>query len=73
MVKCVFCGTERPAHTGLHLIKNDGEINFFCSSKCRKNALQLGRDKRKLKWTATYVESRDKAKAKIAALVAQKK
>ncbi|MSS75067.1 50S ribosomal protein L24e [Candidatus Pacearchaeota archaeon] len=68
MVKCFFCGDERPAHTGIHYIKNDGTIQFFCSSKCRKNTLKLGRDKRKIKWTALYAESRDKAKAKLAAL-----
>lgn len=67
MVKCFFCGDERPAHTGLHLIKNEGSIQFFCSSKCRKNTLKLGRDKRKIKWTALYAESRDKTKAKDAA------
>jgi large subunit ribosomal protein L24e len=35
-------------------VKNDGSILWFCSSKCRKNALKLKRDSRKLKWTAYY-------------------
>lgn len=72
MVQCFFCGKEEQAFRGVHLIKNDGSIHFFCSSKCRKNTLKLERDKRKLQWTAAYVESRDKAKAKAVALVAKK-
>ncbi len=32
-------------------VKNDGSILWFCSSKCRKNFLKLGRNPRKLKWT----------------------
>ena len=35
-------------------VKNDGTIFWFCSNKCRKNMLKLGRDPRKLKWTAKY-------------------
>ncbi len=54
MVKCVFCGREDSLHKGVHLIKNDGSINYFCSSKCRVNATKLGRDKKKLKWTDAY-------------------
>ncbi len=54
MVKCVFCGKEEYAFRGLHLIKNDGSIAYFCSSKCRLNALKLKRDKRKIKWTDSY-------------------
>ena len=35
-------------------VKNDGSTLWFCSSKCRKNALKLKRDPRKLKWTEYY-------------------
>jgi large subunit ribosomal protein L24e len=72
MVQCIFCGHEEHAFKGVHLIRNDGSIAYFCSSTCRKNMLKLGRDKRTLKWTVAYVESRDKAKAKAAALAAKK-
>ena len=51
MVKCVFCGKEEYSFKGIHLIKNDGSVNFFCSSKCKKNAIKLKRDKKKLRWT----------------------
>lgn len=54
MVKCVFCGREEEPFRGIHLVRNSGLIDFFCSSKCRKNSLKLRRDKRKLKWTEAY-------------------
>jgi large subunit ribosomal protein L24e len=38
------------------LAKNDGNILWFCSAKCKKNALVLKRDPRKLKWTNKYVK-----------------
>ncbi|MDG6923513.1 MAG: hypothetical protein JRN67_09500, partial [Nitrososphaerota archaeon] len=31
-------------------IRNDAATFWYCSSKCRKNATELGRDARKLKW-----------------------
>jgi len=31
-----------------------GKIYYFCSSKCDKNMLKLGRSKRKTKWTKAY-------------------
>ena len=61
MTKCVFCGYEDNPYKGVHLIGNDGSINFYCSGKCRKNALNLGRDKKKLKWTEAYGISKQKA------------
>jgi len=54
MVKCFFCGKDESIHRGLHLINNDGTISYYCSSKCRRNSLDLGRDRRKLKWTEAY-------------------
>lgn len=60
MVKCVFCGDEEIPIRGVHLITNDGTVSYYCSSKCRKNALKLNRDKRKLKWTESYRIARDK-------------
>jgi len=52
--KCSFCGYEFPYGTGIMHIRSDGSIYWFCSSKCRKNQLNLGRDSRKLKWTAYH-------------------
>lgn len=64
MTKCIFCGREESSFKGLHLITNDGHVHFFCSSKCRKNALKLKRDKRRLKWTEAYLAEKAKAMQK---------
>jgi len=65
MVKCVFCGEEGQYFKGMHLIKNDGSVNYFCSSKCRKNTLKLKRDKRRLKWASAYGEEKTKAAIRV--------
>ena len=36
--------------TGKMYVKRDGSIYFFCSSKCEKNMIKLGRVPRKVKW-----------------------
>ncbi len=64
MTKCVFCGKDESSYKGVSLIKNDGTISFFCSGKCRKNALSLKRDRNKLKWTEAYRINLQKAAAK---------
>lgn len=61
MTKCVFCGYESPSVYGIHLIQNDGVVSYFCSSKCRVNALHLKRDKRRLKWTTSFQEEKARA------------
>jgi len=48
--KCTFCGKEIALGNGTMHIKNNGDISWFCSSKCRKNTLDLKRDYRKYKW-----------------------
>lgn len=67
MVKCVFCGKVESPHKGLHLIKNDGSVNYFCSSKCRKNSTKLKRDKRKVRWAEAFHVTREKARARAKA------
>ncbi|MDH5794571.1 MAG: 50S ribosomal protein L24e [Candidatus Bathyarchaeota archaeon] len=52
--RCAFCGQEFAPGTGMMYVKNDGSTLWLCSSKCRKNALKLKRDPRKLKWTEYY-------------------
>jgi large subunit ribosomal protein L24e len=77
MTKCVFCGNEAHDFMGVHLIKNDGTIDFYCSSKCRKNALKLERDRRNVKWTQVYKTNlgiaNDKAVARALAAKAEVK
>ncbi len=50
---CHFCGKEIEPGTGIMLVKNDGSILWFCSSKCFKS-YKMGRDPRKLPWTKKY-------------------
>ena len=48
--KCAFCGREVRLGSGILFVRNDGSTRSYCSSKCRRNELKLGRDPRKLKW-----------------------
>ncbi len=59
---CSFCDRSVPKGSGTMLAKNDGTVLWFCSSKCKKNALVLRRDPRKLKWTKKYVNGGIKRK-----------
>ena len=51
MVKCSFCKHSIEPGTGMDLIKNDAKIVHLCSSKCKKNMLELKRNPRKMGWT----------------------
>ncbi len=59
---CSFCGNAVKLGTGTMLVRNDATILYFCSNKCRKNMLKLGRDPRKFKWTAKYAKGGIKAR-----------
>ena len=50
MVNCSFCGNPIEKGTGLQLIKKDGKVMYFCSTKCEKNTA-LKRKARTRKWT----------------------
>jgi large subunit ribosomal protein L24e len=66
MVKCTFCGKEEKEYKGIHVIKNTGTVNYYCSSKCRTNSEKLKRDKRKIRWTEAFHITREKARAREA-------
>lgn len=51
MANCSFCDGPIQKGTGMMYVKKDGTIYNFCSSKCRKNNLGLGREGRRQKWT----------------------
>ncbi len=51
---CVFCGEDITPGTGKMFIRRDGTIFLFCSSKCEKNQLGLGRQGRTTRWTKRY-------------------
>ena len=66
MTKCIFCGRDERSFKGYFFIKNNGTVNYLCSSKCRKNAYKLKRDKRKVRWTEAFHEKRGKTRLKEA-------
>ncbi|NWK02561.1 50S ribosomal protein L24e [Marine Group I thaumarchaeote] len=59
---CSFCNRPVAKGSGTMFAKNNGTVLWFCSSKCKKNALVLKRDPRKLKWTKKYVKGGIKVK-----------
>ena len=48
-MKCSFCGREIKPGTGKMFVKTNGEILYFCSSKCEKSYF-MKRNPKKLKW-----------------------
>jgi len=49
---CNFCGENIPPGRGKLFIKNTGKRLFFCSSKCEKNMVELGRKPRDVEWAS---------------------
>jgi large subunit ribosomal protein L24e len=47
--KCLFCGKQMEPGTGKMLVKKDGSIQYFCSSKCENN-MKMGRIPRLTEW-----------------------
>jgi large subunit ribosomal protein L24e len=64
MPKCSFCGEQYEIPRGLTYVKADGKIFFLCSSKCRKNLLNLGRTSKKVKWIVKSDTFKKEAAAK---------
>jgi len=48
---CSFCGDELAKGSGSIYVKKDGTALFFCSSKCKRNQLNLKREGRRQMWT----------------------
>jgi large subunit ribosomal protein L24e len=51
MAKCSFCNQTIAPGTGTMYVKKDGKILWFCSMKCEKNMLKLGRKSSHYKWS----------------------
>jgi len=67
MVLCSFCESEIPKGCGMQYVKKTGAMSTFCSSKCKKNALNLKREGRRQKWTPAakrFAELQGKRKKK---------
>ena len=57
MPKCSFCGNKLPAGKGKMFVTNANRVYYFCSRKCERN-WEMGRNPKKIKWTATFRESK---------------
>lgn len=57
--RCSFCKVKISQGTGKMLVKKDGAIMYFCSSKCEKNALKLKRSPRKVRWVTSKKKTRE--------------
>jgi len=51
MTNCSFCGHILQFGSGTMYVKTDGKIFYFCSTKCEKNQLKLGRISKFQSWT----------------------
>jgi large subunit ribosomal protein L24e len=63
---CSFCGEAIEPGTGKMFIRKDGTVFNFCSNKCKKNNIGLGRVSRRTRWTTRYVELKATALGKSA-------
>lgn len=61
--KCSFCGSPIELGTGKMFVRSDGNIYFFCSSKCENN-FALGRVSRKTEWVRKKLKKMAKNKPK---------
>ncbi|MCX6777781.1 MAG: 50S ribosomal protein L24e [Candidatus Micrarchaeota archaeon] len=59
-MKCTFCESEISKGTGMIFVKRDGSLEYFCSTKCRKNTHKLKRNPRYFKWTEKGQRVREK-------------
>lgn len=62
MARCSFCRKTVEKGTGKILFKNDGRMFVFCSSKCDKNLIKLGREPRHIRWTGAFASDKKAAK-----------
>ena len=53
---CSFCGEDIEPGTGKMYVKKDGTVYTFCSNKCKKNRIDIGRVPRRTRWTVRYNE-----------------
>ena len=49
MPVCTFCKQPYEFPRGTTVVQKDGNVKFYCSSKCRKNN-EMKRDNKKVKW-----------------------
>lgn len=57
-MNCSFCGTAIEQGTGKMYIRKDGTVFHFCSAKCQRNQVQLGRVNRHVRWTQAAADAK---------------
>lgn len=70
MPKCSFCGENYDIPRGLTFVLPNGELLYFCSSKCQKN-YKMGRRGEKQNWVRK--QKKVKGEEKLVKKVAEKK
>lgn len=63
-MKCSFCLKEINKGSGKMYVKKDGKVFYFCSNKCEKNTIKLGRKSRDTKWVTKKPENKQAQKKK---------
>jgi large subunit ribosomal protein L24e len=66
MENCSFCGYAITPGTGKMYVKKDARILYFCSRRCEKNMLKLGRNPRTTTFTAEAKKSKKQQMAAAA-------
>jgi len=63
MPKCSFCGEDYDVPRGLTYVLLNGEVLYFCSSKCQKN-YKMGRRGDKQNWVRKVKKLKDRENEK---------
>ena len=61
MAKCTFCGESIERWTGKIYVQKDAKILYFCSTKCEKNHIKLGRKFLETKWSRKFKKEKQEA------------
>ena len=61
MAKCTFCGNDIERGTGKIYVQKDAKVLNFCSSKCEKNHIKLGRKFLETKWSKKFRREKQEA------------
>ncbi len=65
-MKCGFCNNAIERGTEKIYVTKRGDVYYFCSGKCERNQLNLGRKARRVRWTNEYMKEK-KARLKLLA------
>ena len=55
-MKCTFCGNDVESGTGILYVYKTGKTANLCSSKCKKNLIDLGRNPIHTRWSKRFKE-----------------